>query len=242
MKTIIFLFCGKIKNRYVREWRFAGMDNRVLQEYLEKHSFPVVVKLKKKYLTYEGLQDRYVYILKDGIIKTSVISRDGREFNLRYINELEIVSLLKDEYSQITDAPFNIRVESDEAELYKIDRVQFWRDVNQSADLQGYVKDYYRFCLVHSMKKMQQMLMNGKFGAVCTQIYELYDTFGVKTEDGYLIDFVVTNEEIAHFCGISSASSVNRMMQQLKDMDAIQMCNRKILIKDLEVIKDNIIF
>ena len=50
-------------------------------------------------------------------------------------------------------------------------------------------------------EKMQQMLMNGKFGAVCTQIYEMYDSFGVETEEGILIDFVVTNEEIAHFVG-----------------------------------------
>lgn len=218
------------------------MDNRVLSAYLAEHDFPIVVKDRKKYLTYEGLQDRYVYILKSGIIKTSVISRDGREFNLEYINGLEIVSLLKDEYSQFIDAPFNIRIESETAELYQIDRVQFWQDINSNNGLQIYVKDYYRVRLLHSMKKMQQMLMNGKFGAVCAQIYELYDMFGVHTDEGMLIDFVVTNEEIAHFCGIASASSVNRMMQQLRDLGAIEMKNRKILIKNLDVIKDNIIF
>ena len=36
---------------------------------------------------------------------------------------------------------------------------------------------------------MQQMLLNGKLGAVCTQLYELYDLFGVRTEEGMLIDF-----------------------------------------------------
>jgi CRP-like cAMP-binding protein len=217
------------------------MDSHVLQEYLDKHSFRVVVKKKKSYLTYEGLQDRYAYVLKSGIIKTSVISPDGREFNLRYINNLEIVSLLRDEYSQFTDAPFNIRIESNRAELYQLDRVQFWKDINNSKELQMYVKDYYRVRLMHSMKKMQQMLMNGKFGAVCTQIYELYETFGVPVDDGILIDFIVTNEEIAHFCGITSASSVNRMMQQLKEMGAIKIHDRKIVITDLELLKDNII-
>ncbi|WP_404590483.1 Crp/Fnr family transcriptional regulator [Enterococcus sp. UD-01] len=217
------------------------MDSHVLQEYLDKHSFRVVVKKKKSYLTYEGLQDRYAYVLKSGIIKTSVISPDGREFNLRYINNLEIVSLLRDEYSQFTDAPFNIRIESNRAELYQLDRVQFWKDINNSKELQMYVKDYYRVRLMHSMKKMQQMLMNGKFGAVCTQIYELYETFGVPEDDGILIDFIVTNEEIAHFCGITSASSVNRMMQQLKEMGAIKIHDRKIVITDLELLKDNII-
>jgi CRP-like cAMP-binding protein len=219
------------------------VDSRILSKYIDEHSFPVVVKKKKKYLIYEGLQDKYVYVLKKGVIKTSVISKDGREFNIEYINGLEIVSLLKDEYSQFIDAPFNIRVESDEAELYKINRVEFWRHINSNLELQNYVKDYYRIRLLRSMKKMQQMLMNGKFGAVCTQLYELYDMFGVVVEGkGILIDFVVTNEEIARFCGIASASSVNRMMQQLKELGAIEVKNRRIWIKNLDIIKENIIF
>ena len=217
------------------------MNKQILQDYLDDHSFPVIVRSKKKYLMYEGLQDSSAYILKKGIIKTSVISHDGREFNLRYITGLEIVSLLRDEYSKFIDAPFNIRVESPTAELYQIDRVQFWKDINQSPQLQNYVKEYYRVNLLQSMKKMQQMLMNGKFGAVCTQLYNLYETFGVQTKEGYLIDFVVTNEEIAHFCGITSASSVNRMMQQLRETGAIRIQNRKILIKDLQVIKENMV-
>ena len=217
------------------------MNKQILQDYLDDHSFPVIVRSKKKYLMYEGLQDSSAYILKKGIIKTSVISHDGREFNLRYITGLEIVSLLRDEYSKFIDAPFNIRVESPTAELYQIDRVQFWKDINQSPQLQNYVKEYYRVNLLQSMKKMQQMLMNGKFGAVCTQLYNLYETFGVQTKEGYLIDFVVTNEEIAHFCGITSASSVNRMMQQLRETGAIRIQIRKILIKDLQVIKENMV-
>lgn len=218
------------------------MDHHILKEYLDAHDYPVVTKTRKKYLTYEGLQDSYVYILKNGVIKTSVISRDGREFNLRYINQMEIVSLLKDEYSRFIDSPFNIRVETANAQLYRIDRVQFWKDVNQSLDLQLYVKDYYRVRLLHNMKKLQQMLMNGKFGAVCTQLYELQEIFGVPCERGILIDFTVTNQEIAHFCGITTASSVSRMLQQLREMGAITIQNRKILILDLEIIKENIIF
>lgn len=146
------------------------MDKQVLRDYLETGGFPVITKKRKSYLTYEGIEDRYVYILKKGIIKTSVISKEGREFNLRYMNNFEIVSLFKDESSQIVDAPFNVRVESEEAHLYKIERDQFWIDVNRQMPLQHYVKEYYRISLMYTMKKMQQMLMNGKFGAVCTQI------------------------------------------------------------------------
>jgi CRP-like cAMP-binding protein len=216
--------------------------NQLLMEYLEQNNIPVVIRKKKSYLTYEGIPDRYVYILKKGIIKTSVVTREGREFNLRYMNDFDIVSLFKDESSQEVEAPFNVRVESEEAELYKIVRDQFWIDVNQNRELQDYVKEYYRKNLMYSMKKMQQMLMNGKFGAVCTQLNELYETFGVLTDEGTLIDFEVTNEEIARFCGITSASSVNRMIQRLKESGAIKMHDRKFVVLDIGLIRENIIY
>ncbi|MBR8700012.1 Crp/Fnr family transcriptional regulator [Enterococcus casseliflavus] len=218
------------------------MEKQILRDYLEKQAIPVVIRKKKSYLTYEGIPDRYVYILKKGIIKTSVVTREGREFNLRYLTDFEIVSLFKDESSQEVEAPFNVRVESEEAELYKIVRDQFWADVNRDRLLQDYVKEYYRRNLMDTMKKMQQMLMNGKFGAVCTQINELYETFGVQTTDGVLIDFEVTNEEIARFCGITSASSVNRMMQKLRESGALKSVDRKLLVTDIDFIRENIIY
>ena len=170
------------------------------------------------------------------------MTHEGREFNLRYLTDFEIVSLFKDESSQEVEAPFNVRVESEEAELYKIVRDQFWADVNRDRLLQDYVKEYYRRNLMDTMKKMQQMLMNGKFGAVCTQINELYETFGIKTTDGVLIDFEVTNEEIARFCGITSASSVNRMMQKLRESGALKSVDRKLLVTDIDFIRENIIY
>lgn len=232
-----------INKRELQKMGVKKMNHDILGEYVSSHDFPVITRGKRKYLTYEGLEDSYVYILKNGIIKTSIISRDGREFNLAYINKMDIVSLLKDEYSQFANAPFNIRVESERAELYRIDRIQFWKDVNTNADLQFYVKDYYRTRLLESIKKMQQMLMNGKLGAICTQLYELYKLFGVEMEpDQFLIDFLVSNEEIGHFCGINSASSVNRIFQQLKADGVIMMRKRYIIIKKLDVIQENVIF
>lgn len=215
---------------------------QLLMDYLEQNNIPVVIRKKRSYLTYEGIPDRYVYILKKGIIKTSVVTHEGREFNLRYMNDFDIVSLFKDESSQEVEAPFNVRVESEEAELYKIVRDQFWTDVNQNRALQDYVKEYYRKNLMYSMKKMQQMLMNGKFGAVCTQLNELYETFGVPVSEGTLINFEVTNEEIARFCGITSASSVNRMMQRLRESGAIKTQDRKLLVLDIGSIRENIIY
>lgn len=84
------------------------------------------------------------------------------------------------------------------------------------------------------------MTMNGKKGAVCTFIYQLIVLFGVQTEEGILIDFQVTNEDIAGFCGISTRNSVNRIIHDLKEEKVIDIKKQKIVIYDQSYLADYI--
>ena len=43
------------------------------------------------------------------------------------------------------------------------------------------------------------MMMNGKTGAICSFLYQLINLFGRKVEAGTLIDFQITNDDIARF-------------------------------------------
>jgi CRP-like cAMP-binding protein len=120
------------------------MDNEYLLNFLKEKNVATIKKKKHTYLTYYGLEQQDTYVLKDGIVKTSVILPDGREFNISYINTPDILSLLRDQVSQYTSAPFNVRVESDVATFYRIPRVLFWDYVSQDKELQDYVNSYYR--------------------------------------------------------------------------------------------------
>ncbi len=84
------------------------------------------------------------------------------------------------------------------------------------------------------------MMMNGKHGGLCSFLYSLIELFGKKQRDGILIDFIVTNEDIAGFCGISSRSSVNRMLNQLKKDGVLKTVDHKFLIQDVSYLLDNI--
>ena len=110
------------------------------------------------------MEEAYTYVLKKGVVKTSIILKDGREFNLSYIVSPDIISLLRDEVSNYTSAPFNIRIESEEASFYRIPRTVFWEYVREDAVLQDYVRDYYRAKLSESISSLQNMTMNGKKG------------------------------------------------------------------------------
>ncbi|WP_125980394.1 Crp/Fnr family transcriptional regulator [Loigolactobacillus iwatensis] len=215
-------------------------DIEYLMNYLDEHHVPIINKKRHTYLTYHGLAEHYTYILKQGIIKNSIILQDGREFNLSYIVKPDVISLLRDEVSKYTDQPFNVRIESDEAMFYQVDRVTFWNYVNANLELQNYVKNYYRKKLSENIFRSQRMVMNGKKGAVCAFIYSLIDLFGRQVPEGILIDFIVTNDDIAGFCGISSRSSVNRMLNELKNDGALITKNHKFIITDISYLIDHI--
>lgn len=213
------------------------MGSNYLIKFLEEKDVPTVTKKRHTYLTYYGLEQQDTYVLKEGVIKTSIILRDGREFNISYIKGPDIISLLKDEVSQYTSAPFNVRIESDTAVFYRIPRVLFWEYVNQDTNLQDYVNSYYRNKLSEAILRQQLMTMNGKNGAVCAFIYSLIPLFRRKLKDGIIIDFQVTNDDIAGFCGISTRNSVNRILRGLREENVITMVNQKILILDEDYLK-----
>ena len=131
------------------------MDNEYLLNFLKEKNVPIIQKKRHTYLAYYGLEQQDTYVLKEGVIKTSIILHDGREFNISYINTPDIISLLKDEVSQYTSAPFNVRVESDVATFYRIPRVLFWSYVNQDQKLQDYVNAYYREKLTEAIFRQQ---------------------------------------------------------------------------------------
>ena len=213
------------------------MGSNYLIKFLEEKDVPTVTKKRHTYLTYYGLDQQDTYVLKEGVIKTSIILRDGREFNISYIKGPDIISLLKDEVNQYTSAPFNVRIESDTAVFYRIPRVLFWEYVNQDTNLQDNVNSYYRNKLSEAILRQQLMTMNGKNGAVCAFIYSLIPLFGRKLKDGIIIDFQVTNDDIAGFCGISTRNSVNRILRGLREENVITMVNQKILILDEDYLK-----
>ena len=209
------------------------MNNSYLLSFLSQRNIPTITRKRHTYLTYCGLEQQYTYILKEGVVKTSIILKDGREFNIAYLKGPNIISLLRDEISSYTSAPFNVRVETEEATFYLIPRVEFWNYINNDRKLQDYVKEYYRLNLAEAIQRQQLMSMNGRTGAVCAFLYTLVHQFGKEYKNGWLIDFPVTNEDIAGFCGISTRNSVNRILHNLKEQGIIDIQNQKILVMDM---------
>lgn len=223
-------------------------DVDYLVNFLKTKNIPTIGKEYHTYLTFHGLKAANVFILKEGIIKTSVILQDGREFNISYISQPDVISLLHDEALQYDEQPFNVRIESETATFYQINRVKFWEYVNSDMRLQNYVKQYYRHRLSENFSRLQRLTMNGRTGALANFLKDMSVKFGkpIPRTSKILIDFFVTNEDIAGFCSIANYTSVSRMLRTLKDHGVIEFDTttnrRRIVIKNLQKLNDLIAY
>ena len=216
----------------------ASQDDALLA-FLQEQGVPLVTKARHEYLSYYGLDQASVYVLAEGVVKASVILRDGREFNISYIKGPNPVSLLRDEVSTHAEAPFNVRVESEMASYLVVPRVTFWSWVNERPELLAYVKDYYRGSLEDAMRRLRYLTMNGKTGAVGAMLYELAREFGEPCAEGVRIDLAVTNEDIAGCCGISSRTSVNRIVRGLRERGVVATNGHdpQIVVRDMDYLR-----
>mgnify|MGYP000623497634 FL=1 len=76
------------------------MSESVLN-FLEEKNLPEVTKKKHTYLMMDGHDQEDIYVLKDGVVKVSIVLCDGREFNITYLKGLDMISLLKDEINAV---------------------------------------------------------------------------------------------------------------------------------------------
>lgn len=211
-----------------------------LLKQLEQWGYTPEERPRHAYLAYCGLDQPFTYVLAHGVVKTSIILKSGKEFNIAYLKGPSLISLLRDEVSTFTSAPFNIRVESEKAVFYKVPRVELWQNLNRDPILQQYVKEYYRQRWNESIRNQQLMAMNSKRGVICGFLLNLAQQFGRSVEGGTLIDFVVPYEDIAGFCGISTRNSVNRLISQLREDGLLELRDHHILIPSLERLQEQI--
>lgn len=210
------------------------MGRELFLDFFTEHEVPVI---RKRRHTFLKMDDENVYVLKEGVVKVSVLMRDGREFNIAYLKGFDILSMFKDAVVDCKFSSLMIRVESDEASFYCVSKELFNQLLNEHSELVEYVNTYYRKKLSETISRQELMTMNGKNGAIYAFLYNLISLFGKENEEGILIDMQVTNDDIAGFCGISTRNSVNRILRGLREENVIRIVDNKILILNAEYLK-----
>ncbi|QIL51051.1 Crp/Fnr family transcriptional regulator [Weissella coleopterorum] len=194
---------------------------------------------RKEYLVRAGEDLGDIYIMKQGVVITSLKGANERLVNLKYMIDPGIVTLLTEEESGGRNKqPVDVLVDSTQATFLQVNREKFWKLFNQDAKLSEYLKLYYRRKINEYINQIRVQTSNNKTGNVCAFLYECGQLFGKPSEnETVVIKHRITQGTIAEFCGITTRNSVSRIMLNLSKLNIIDNSGKYILIRDMHYLK-----
>lgn len=186
------------------------------------------------FLFWDGEKAEKLYYIKQGQVKITKSTDDGRTFVLYQFQEGDLFGEIgifgESTYS------FNAEVTSDShiGIIQQRDlEILLWQHGELSVDFMKWMGLMHRI----TQSKFRDLMLYGKPGALCSTLIRLSNTHGKEYEGHLLISKKLTNSELAEHIG-ATRESVNRMLKDLKDKNVIAMNEGHIVIQDLSYLKE----
>ncbi len=192
---------------------------------------------KSHYLFQEGMDAEELYIIISGKVQISKITADGRELTLRIAGKNDICG----ELTLFTNKPKYLLsafvVEDSEIAVIKKDvlEIEIFKDSALAFEFMKWMSDHFR----KTQTKFRDLVLNGKKGALYSTLIRMTNSYGIKKDDGILIDLPLTNQELGNFCG-TSRESTNKLLNELKRKGIISNKKGKITIHNLQFLRNEI--
>lgn len=189
---------------------------------------------KERFLFREGDFAENVYIVQSGKVRIEKVTPNGRELTLKISGPGQLVG----EVTIFSEAPkYMLAARAIEDTVYLQISI---KDLEEALEVNGRLSiAFMKWMGIDQQKtqtKFRDLLLHGKKGALYSTLIRLSNSYGVKIEGGILIDIVLTNQELANFCGMTR-EVVNRMLGNLKKNGTVSLREGKIFIHDLEYLK-----
>jgi CRP-like cAMP-binding protein len=213
----------------------AGAPAKLNEILRETHH---IQKIEKgNFLFQEGSPSKEIYILLSGLIQVSKIIPDGRELTLRICSEGDLIG----ELNIFCATPRNLlsakAMESGEVAVIMKDHLEAKLAENNELALEfmKWMSQQYR----KTQTKFRDLVLHGKKGALYSTLIRMANSYGVKTSNGIMIDLLLTNQEVANFCG-TSREVVNRLLSELRKKEIISIDKGIITIHQLPFLRREI--
>ncbi|MDT9023575.1 MULTISPECIES: Crp/Fnr family transcriptional regulator [Rossellomorea] len=212
-----------------------GVPSGIKQLFFEKNKVKTVKK--GTFLFQEGKPAHELYLIKSGRIQISKVIPDGRELSLRICSSDDVIGELtlftKEAYYMLSAKIL------ENTETYVLPKEVFEEKLSGDNSLTIQWLKWIQIQNQQNQTKFRDLVLHGKKGALYSTLIRMSNSYGKPVENGILIDFPLTNQELANFCG-SSREVVNRLLSELKKENVLVWEKGYITILDLNFLKDEI--
>lgn len=194
-----------------------------------------IIHVKKGTLLFQEKDPVHqIFILLNGTLSLGRVHEKGKEFILKILHDEELLL----EYNLFKNAPkyhFFSRTMTD-CEILAIDRKEFEEAVLKDPILLTALTTWLSNGYLKAHMKCQDLIMNGKKGGLYSILIRLCHSFGKKTDEGILIDFPLTHQELANLT-YGTREVMQRILKELREDGVISYSNQKFTIKNLAYLK-----
>ena len=188
--------------------KFFSFENRMLVRVMKKNTI----------LHFAEMQDKYVYLLKEGCIKIAVVNGKGKEV-IKYLVKpggiFGEISLLG-----IKESSQDYAVALDDSVVYfaGIQQIEQW--MLEYPDLRSVIRQNLGQRIRNAEDRFLSMIYKDAYARICRFLKDLAMEFGKRTDQGYEIKNFLTHDDIAKLTD-TSRQTVSRILNQLRDQKLI---------------------
>lgn len=211
---------------------FRDMDDDTFNTVFDKIK---LIRLEKGEFVFHACDPaNYMYIICDGHIKIYDNTIDGHEqiyyiYNYGdFIGGLNILKNIEYQYfGQALDTCIIAAVPKEICDEYLLKNVQVLHSILE--------KSFDR--IRHAENLIQRLSTSNASMKVAALLIRLGNNFGLQTDNGILIDLSINREEMGNYSGLTR-ETMTRKLGEFKELGFIEVIGSKVLIKDLEALRD----
>lgn len=192
---------------------------------------------KGTFLFQEGSLADELYIVQSGAIQISKIIPDGRELTIRMCTSGDLICEL-DLFCPTKKFLLSGRV-TESGVVAVITKSVLEEKLSQNiilaTEFMKWLSQQYR----KTEAKFRDLVLHGKKGALYSTLIRISNSYGIKADDGIIVRFPLTNQELANFCG-TSREVVNRLLSELRKEGIITVDKGVITIHDIAYLRKEI--
>jgi len=193
--------------------------------------------LKGEIIFFEDNNDENLYILLDGRVKLTMLSPEGKEKAISILQVGDIfgeMSLFDQDTTPITAEVI------DDARLVSVPFQDLEEIIRQEPEVAIKIIEALAKRSRLLTSQIRELVFQDAEGRLASLLMRFIEDFGVEVKSGYLIDIVLTHQEIANLMG-SSRVTVTKLLNQFIDEGIIKIHKRKIVVMDIDRLGEKII-
>ena len=175
-----------------------------------------------------------IYIILNGTISLGRVHEKGKEFIIKILHDEELLL----EYQLFKHSPtyYFFAKSLTDCEVLAINRIEFEALAVKNPMFLTALSSWLSTGYLKAHMKCQDLIMNGKKGGLYSILIRLCHSFGIKNDEGILIDIPLTHQELANLT-FGTREVTQRLLKDLRDREVIDYSNQIITVKNLTYLK-----